>query len=198
MTQGAVLRFAPYSDEPQEIAADQLAPDIFGRLPGEPDPFGWALEHAVPIWQRCAHWTSLLLVTSFDDNRVGCFEFDPEKEVISLAVGGYETPQLPYHVTGALHHEIAHAVARRLPEWQDHVTRYLRPIETGHDYCDSPSERFARVYEHAANLADEIGEMLPFADLSLIYTGKVSAAIRRAEERRAAPAKKSLLSRVFA
>lgn len=198
MTQGVVLRFAPYADEPHEIAADQLAPDIFGRLPGEPDPFGWALEHAVPIWQRCAHWTSLLLVKSFDDNRIGFFQFGCGKETITLAVGDYETPHLPYIVTGFLHHEIAHAVAARLPDWQDHVARYLRPIETGDDYCDSPSERFARVYQHAANLADEIGEMLPFADLASIYTGKVSAAIRREEERRAAPAKKSLLARVFA
>lgn len=173
-----ILRFEPYSTEPEVLQADALKGYAKGLSPTDPpDAYDRALCHAVPLWQRCAPWTTLVLVRSFETLTSACYS--AQNETIYLAcIRSDGSLVYPHYLVSAMHHEIAHAVAHMHPEWEAAVFSELAPIQYGDAYSDRPCERVARVYEYHACMADETGLMPPaVVDFAMIYNGDLARRI---------------------
>lgn len=138
-----------------------------------------AQRHIVPIWHKCAHWTGLILV-----NRLHYPDcegwYAPSTETITVSMSTSDgAMRYAHRLRSVMHHEIAHAVGCRFPEWESAVFENLSLVEYGSEYSDSADERVARIYEYYACIADEIGGMdRAIREFSIIYNGEISNRIK--------------------
>lgn len=180
--QCVAIRCKPFSSEDayEFVGLDQVENIGFGIRKGDlPACLAVAMRHVLPIWRRCAHWTNLVLIKRFHEASY-CGTYNPANKTIAIAMTMMDgTLQHPHSLRATMHHEVAHAVGDRLPDWEEAVFNVLPAISYGSEYSDSATERVARIYEYHACIADEIGGMDPvIRDFSMIYNGDVSSLIK--------------------
>lgn len=137
-----------------------------------------AQRHIIPIWQRCAHWTGLTLVDRlYYPDCEGWYA--PSTDTISVSMSSATGEmRYPHRLRAILHHEIAHAVGCRFPDWEVAVFENLSLVGCGGEHSEAAA-RVASFYEHHACIADEIGGMNPkIRDFSMIYNGEISNRIK--------------------